>query len=146
MGVKKYKPTTPGQRGMTGYTFEEITKSTPERALISPLRKKRRAQPVWQDNCSPSGRWSSPPRSGWWISNAINMAFRRGWLRLNMIRTAQPAWRCCFMPMAKSAISLPPWICVSETACCPVLKRKSARGTACRLPISRLVRWCIMSS
>jgi large subunit ribosomal protein L2 len=40
MPVKKYKPTTPGQRGMTGYTFEEITKSKPERPLIKPLRKK----------------------------------------------------------------------------------------------------------
>lgn len=40
MAVKKYKPTTPGQRDMTGYTFEEITKSTPERSLIIPLRKK----------------------------------------------------------------------------------------------------------
>ncbi|MCZ7551261.1 MAG: 50S ribosomal protein L2 [Anaerolineae bacterium UTCFX2] len=39
MGVKKFKPVTPGQRGMTGYTFEEITKSTPERSLIRPLRK-----------------------------------------------------------------------------------------------------------
>ncbi len=39
MGVKKYKPTTPGQRGMTGYSFEEITKSTPERSLLLPLRK-----------------------------------------------------------------------------------------------------------
>lgn len=39
MPVKKYKPITPGQRGMTGYTFEEITKSSPERALIRPLRK-----------------------------------------------------------------------------------------------------------
>jgi len=39
MGVKKYKPTTPGQRNMTGYTFEEITKTDPERALIKPLRK-----------------------------------------------------------------------------------------------------------
>ncbi len=39
MAVKKYKPTTPGQRGMTGYTFEEITKSTPERSLLRPLRK-----------------------------------------------------------------------------------------------------------
>ena len=39
MPVKKYKPVTPGQRGMTGYTFEEITKSTPERALLVPLRK-----------------------------------------------------------------------------------------------------------
>lgn len=39
MAVKKYKPVTPGQRGMTGYTFEEITKSTPERSLLLPLRK-----------------------------------------------------------------------------------------------------------
>jgi large subunit ribosomal protein L2 len=39
MAVKKYKPITPGQRNMTGYTFEEITKSTPERALLRPLRK-----------------------------------------------------------------------------------------------------------
>src|SRR5581483_10512510 len=37
MAAKKYKPTTPGQRGMTGYTFEEITKSTPERSLIVSL-------------------------------------------------------------------------------------------------------------
>jgi large subunit ribosomal protein L2 len=40
MGVKKYKPTTPGQRGMTGYTFEEVTKSTPEPSLLLPLRKR----------------------------------------------------------------------------------------------------------
>jgi large subunit ribosomal protein L2 len=39
MGVKKFKPTTPGQRGMTGYSFEEISKTSPERALIRPLRK-----------------------------------------------------------------------------------------------------------
>ncbi len=37
MAVKKYKPTTPGQRGMTSYTFEEITKSTPERSLVVSL-------------------------------------------------------------------------------------------------------------
>jgi large subunit ribosomal protein L2 len=39
MAVKKYKPTTPGQRGMTSYTFEEITKSSPERALVVSLGK-----------------------------------------------------------------------------------------------------------
>ncbi|UCH60594.1 MAG: 50S ribosomal protein L2 [Anaerolineales bacterium] len=39
MAVKKYKPTTPGQRGMTGYSFEEITKEKPERSLLLPLRK-----------------------------------------------------------------------------------------------------------
>lgn len=40
MAVKKYKPVTPGQRGMTGYSFEEITKSEPERSLVMSLRKK----------------------------------------------------------------------------------------------------------
>ena len=39
MAVKKYKPTTPGQRGMTSYTFEEITRSKPERSLTTPLRR-----------------------------------------------------------------------------------------------------------
>ncbi len=39
MAVKKYKPTTPGLRGMTGYSFEEITKDKPERSLVQPLRK-----------------------------------------------------------------------------------------------------------
>lgn len=39
MPVKKYKPVTPGTRGMTGYTFDEITKSKPERSLLQPLRR-----------------------------------------------------------------------------------------------------------
>jgi len=39
MGIKKFKPVTPGRRGMTGYTFEEITKTEPERSLIVPLKK-----------------------------------------------------------------------------------------------------------
>lgn len=39
MPVKKYKPVTPGTRGMTGYTFDEVTKSKPERSLLVPLRK-----------------------------------------------------------------------------------------------------------
>jgi len=36
MAVKTYKPTSPGRRGMTGHTFEEITKSSPERSLLVP--------------------------------------------------------------------------------------------------------------
>jgi len=39
MGIKKYKPITPARRGMLGYTFEEITKTRPERSLIEPLKK-----------------------------------------------------------------------------------------------------------
>ena len=39
MGIKKYNPTTPGLRGMTVSTFEEITKTTPEKALTVTLKK-----------------------------------------------------------------------------------------------------------
>ncbi len=34
MAIKIYKPITPGLRDMTGYGFEEITKSRPERSLL----------------------------------------------------------------------------------------------------------------
>ena len=38
MAIKKYKPTTPGRRSMTGYTFEEITKKEPEKSLVVSLK------------------------------------------------------------------------------------------------------------
>lgn len=40
MGIKKYKPTSAGRRGMTGSDFAEITTSRPERKLVSSMRKK----------------------------------------------------------------------------------------------------------
>ncbi|MEN8243131.1 MAG: 50S ribosomal protein L2 [Chloroflexota bacterium] len=40
MAVKKYKPTSPGRRGMTSYTFDEITKTKPERALVKKRTKR----------------------------------------------------------------------------------------------------------
>ncbi len=39
MAIKKYKPTTPGRRGMTGLTFEEITKKAPEKSLTVSFSK-----------------------------------------------------------------------------------------------------------
>ena len=39
MGIKHYKPITPGLRGMTVSTFEEITASTPEKSLTVTLKK-----------------------------------------------------------------------------------------------------------
>jgi large subunit ribosomal protein L2 len=40
MPIKTYKPTSPGRRGMSVSTFEEITKTEPEKSLLAPLRKK----------------------------------------------------------------------------------------------------------
>ena len=40
MPIKEYKPTSPGRRGGTGSTFEEITKWSPEKSLVRPLKSK----------------------------------------------------------------------------------------------------------
>ena len=39
MALKKFNPTSPGRRFMTALTFDEITKSTPEKSLTEPLKK-----------------------------------------------------------------------------------------------------------
>ena len=40
MAIRKINPTTPGQRGMTVSAFEEITRTTPEKSLMTDLRSK----------------------------------------------------------------------------------------------------------
>ncbi len=40
MPIKVYKPTSPGRRGMTVSTFEEITRKAPERSLVAPWKRK----------------------------------------------------------------------------------------------------------
>ena len=40
MGLKQYKPTSPGRRHMTVSDFAEITCTTPEKSLLEPLPKK----------------------------------------------------------------------------------------------------------
>ena len=39
MGIRKYKPTTPGRRGSSVADFVEVTRSTPEKSLVRPLSK-----------------------------------------------------------------------------------------------------------
>ena len=39
MGIKKLKPTTPGSRFRSNSTFEEMTKSTPEKSLTAAIKK-----------------------------------------------------------------------------------------------------------
>jgi large subunit ribosomal protein L2 len=40
MPIRIYRPTSPGRRNASGYTFEEITKKKPEKSLLAPLKKK----------------------------------------------------------------------------------------------------------
>lgn len=39
MGLKEYKPTTPGRRDAVGDDFSDITKSKPEKSLLAPMKK-----------------------------------------------------------------------------------------------------------
>ena len=40
MAIKKYKPTTPGRRGMTVTDYSILSKVEPERSLLEPMKKK----------------------------------------------------------------------------------------------------------
>jgi len=40
VGLKVYRPTSPGRRGMSGSTFDEITKGKPEKSLLVSLKRK----------------------------------------------------------------------------------------------------------
>ena len=40
MGIRKYKPTTPGRRGASVADFVEVTRSEPEKSLVRPLPRK----------------------------------------------------------------------------------------------------------
>src|SRR5258706_10279454 len=40
MPIRMYRPTSPGRRGMSVSTFEEITRSKPERSLVQKLPQK----------------------------------------------------------------------------------------------------------
>jgi ribosomal protein L2, bacterial/organellar len=39
MAIRRHNPTTPGRRGMSVSTFDEVTRSTPEKSLLRPLPK-----------------------------------------------------------------------------------------------------------
>ncbi len=39
MGIRVYKPTSPGRRGMSVLTFDEVTRTKPERSLVEPLHR-----------------------------------------------------------------------------------------------------------
>lgn len=40
MGIKKYRPTSPSRRWMTGMTFDEVTRTTPEKSLVVSMTNK----------------------------------------------------------------------------------------------------------
>src|SRR3954469_10828004 len=64
MGIRKYKPTTPGRRGSSVADFVEVTRSTPEKSLVRPLAKKGGRQKQGRINTPPQGRITTRPQGG----------------------------------------------------------------------------------
>ena len=56
MAIRTVKPTSPARRYMTFVTNDEITKTTPEKSLLSPKRRTQRAQRLRAHHRPPSGR------------------------------------------------------------------------------------------
>src|SRR5712692_6627456 len=137
MGLKKLRPLTPGQRFATVPTFDEITKTTPERSLLEPLRKKggRNAQ----------GRVTVRHRGGGHKRNYRLVDFRRDKLNVpakvaaieyDPNRSARLA--LLHTRTERSATFSRPRDWPSATRSCPDRRWKSARGT--RQP-SATSRW-----
>lgn len=63
MGVRKYKPTSPGRRFQTGFDFGEVTTDKPHDPLVKPLKKS-------------GGRNSSGRVTVWWRGGGAKRAYR----------------------------------------------------------------------
>ena len=88
MAVRKFKPTTPGQRHKIIGTFEEITASVPEKSLVY-------------------GKKSSGGRNN---EGKMTMRYLGGGHR-KVIRTVRLVSHCYFMLMVKKDILLLPMDC-----------------------------------
>jgi ribosomal protein L2 len=104
MAVKRVKPTSPGRRFQTYSTFEEITKSAPEKSLVKILKK--------SGGRNNNGRITARRRGGGHKRHYRIIDFKRDktasrprWHPSSTTPTAVRGLLCCTMPMAKNAIS-----------------------------------------
>jgi large subunit ribosomal protein L2 len=102
MALIKFKPTSPGRRNQSGYTFEEITKTEPEKALISP--RKAAAGRNNRGVITIRGRvWSQKAKRKIDFKRD-NVGVPAGSPRLNMTRNSRPH-RLIFYANGESALS-----------------------------------------
>jgi large subunit ribosomal protein L2 len=145
MAVKTYKPVTPSLRGMTGYTFEEITKKKPERSLIVPRRK--------SGGRNAHGRITVRHRGGGQRQQIRLVDFKRdkrgiparvAAIEYDPIRTARLAL-LFYVDGEKRYIIAPVDLRVGDTVMSGH-RRRFARAIACPLLIFQWVRWFIILS
>ena len=94
MGVRKLKPTTPGQRHKVIGAFDKITASTPEKSLV--VGKKSTGGVILVVAINVSTELST--------SREIKMAFQQQLSQSNTIRIVLLALHCCIMQMEQRVI------------------------------------------
>jgi len=105
MGIRKYKPTTPGRRGSSVADFVEITRTTPEKSLVRPLAK--------SGGRNNTGRITTRHKGGGHKRAYRVIDFRRhdkdgvpaNVAHIDTTRTAPRASRCCTTRTARSVTS-----------------------------------------
>jgi ribosomal protein L2 len=131
MGIRKHKPTTPGRRGSSVADFAEVTKRTPEKALLAPSPKK--------GGRNVHGRITARHQGGGHKQRYRMVDFRRtkdgvpakvAAIEYDPNRTA--SWPCCTTWTARSATSSPPPASRSATSSSRARAPTSSRATPCR--------------
>ena len=108
MAIRVYKPTSPARRFMSVLTFEEVTKKTPERSLVTDLRHR-----AGRNN---QGKITVRHQGGGNKQKYRIIDFKRDKVdipakvnAIDTIRTGARSSTCCSTRTARSATSWPPW-------------------------------------
>jgi ribosomal protein L2 len=105
MGIRKYKPTTPGRRGSSVADFAEITRDTPEKSLVRPLHSKGGRNAYGRITTRHQGGGHKRAYRLIDFRRTTRTACRPRSRRSSTTRTAPRASRCCTTPTARSATS-----------------------------------------
>jgi large subunit ribosomal protein L2 len=108
MGIRKYKPTTPGRRGSSVADFVEITRSTPEKSLVRPMSKTGGRNAYGRITTRHIGGGHKRAYRVVDFRRTTRTACRPRSRTSSTTPTAPAASRCCTTPMARSATSSPP--------------------------------------
>ena len=105
MAIRTVKPTSPSLRYLTYVTYDDITKTEPEKGLLIPKRR--------TNGRNVYGRITVRHRGGGAKQMIRQVDFRREksgsprvWRRSSTTQTARRAWRCSTTRTARSATSL----------------------------------------
>ena len=126
--MRKYNPTSPGVRGKTSLTFDDITASEPYRPLTETLHRS-------------GGRNNRGELTSWWRGGGHKrlyrvIDFKRDKkdipAKVSTVEYDPNRSRCSLTPTARSATSCSRSVSKSATRCSPATTSISCRATACR--------------